>query len=931
MNKDFSMIYEGLNPAQREAVEHIEGPSLIVAGAGSGKTRVLTCRIANILSRGHSASSVLALTFTNKASKEMKSRIAEIVGWESARYLWMGTFHSVFVRFLREYAELIGFPKSFTIYDTSDSKSAVRGCIKELQLDEKDYKPGEMLSKISNAKNNLITATAYSVNQSLLQIDQSSRKPRFCDIYKLYEKRCKQSGAMDFDDILLYTNILVRDNPQVLINLQNRFSFILVDEYQDTNYAQYLIVKKLAQPHGNICVVGDDSQSIYGFRGARIENILNFRKDYPKVREFRLEQNYRSTQTIVKAANSLIARNSVKLTKECFSCGQQGEKIDVISSYTDQEESFLMVSSILSRIYQDKASYGDFAVLYRTNAQSRAVEEALRKRSLPYKIFGGHSFYERAEVKDMLSYLRLLTNKKDDEAFKRVVNVPPRGIGDTTVGRLSAAANSEGVSLWEALLKGDLPAMGIKQASAAKLFTFATLIDGLSKDVSTLNAYDIAIKTLIGSGLMDHLKSDNSVEGRARLDNVEELLNSIKAFVEEKLQGSDTDSYTDSEADSYTDSDADSYTDSDADSYSESATVLGAKSATDLGADSANDSATVLGAKSATDLATDLAANSATDAHTNPYTTGPDFNSPSNSPSNSNSNSTSTSNSNGVNHLIMLPNYLENIALLSAQDENNSPEDSNKISLMTVHTAKGLEFPYVYIIGMEENLFPSGSMMGIPESEMEEERRLFYVGLTRAMNNVTLSYAQSRFRWGSHVNYPPSRFLKEIDPKFLNWSALESEGLGADRNWTRLQSSNSRNSYSRNSYSNNNQSFTGNNRPQQGQQFPGNNRSQNYQTSSGNNRTQQGQQFPDNNQSQNPRTPVGNIHSNRTVPAPKADFKADSISDLKEGQRVEHDRFGLGDVFLIEGEYPNSKATIQFDDWGKKVLLLKFAKLRIVD
>jgi DNA helicase-2/ATP-dependent DNA helicase PcrA len=799
MNKDFSMIYEGLNPAQKQAVEQYEGPSLIVAGAGSGKTKVLTCRIANILSHGYSASSILALTFTNKASREMKNRIAGLVGWDRARNLWMGTFHSVFVRFLREDADLLGFPRSFTIYDTSDSRSAVRNCIKELQLDEKQYKPNEVLARISIAKNNLVTAAAYSVNNTLQQMDIASRKPRIADIYTLYEKRCRQSGAMDFDDILLYTNILIRDNPSVLEKLQKRFSFVLVDEYQDTNYAQYLIVKKLAQFHGNICVVGDDSQSIYAFRGARIENILNFRKDYPQVKEFRLEQNYRSTQTIVKAANSLIAKNSLQLKKECFSSGSMGEKIEVVSAWTDQEEAFLLASSILSRIYSEKASYGDFVVLYRTNAQSRAVEEALRKRSVPYKIFGGHSFYERAEVKDMISYLRLLTNKKDDEAFRRVVNVPPRGLGNTTMTRLSAAANSEGVSMWEAVLKGDLSVMGISASIASKLLAFIGLVEELSSKIASSNAYDIALETLVRTGYMEHLKSDSSVEGRARLDNVEELLNSIKAFVEE---------FTAQEDDKERES---------------------------------QDSGTE-------DLSSGISAD----------------------------------------NRIMLPNYLENIALLSAQDENNAPEDSNKISLMTVHTAKGLEFPYVYVIGMEENLFPSGSMMGIPESELEEERRLFYVAITRAKYNVTLSYAQSRFRWGSHVNYPASRFLKEIDPKFLDWPALESEGLHARAggNWSRISS------------------------------VP----------DGAGGKSHQGFLKHNNGHSSN----VINQSPGRTIPAPAPDFKPDPVSMLKEGQRIEHDRFGYGTIVLMEGEYPSTKATVDFEDWGRKILLIKFAKLRII-
>ena len=446
MKRDFSTIVEGLNCAQKQAVEQFEGPSLIIAGAGSGKTRVLTSRIANILNHGHKASSVLALTFTNKASKEMKERIAGMVGEGLARYLWMGTFHSVFIRFLREDAELLGFPKSFTIYDTSDSRSAIRVCVKELGLDEKMYKPNEVLSRISMAKNNLITAKAYLANGELMQRDAIARKPKIGEVYALYERKCRQAGAMDFDDILLYTNIMIRDFPQVLEKLQQRFSFILVDEYQDTNFSQYWIVKKLSANHRNLCVGGDDSQGIYAFKGATSENILNFRKDYPEAKEFKLEQNYRSTQTIVNAANSLIAKNSNRLNKECFSEAEAGEKIEVIRGYSDQEEAFTVVSSLMNRIYSDRAEYSDFAILYRTNAQSRVVEEALRKRSVPYRIYGGHSFYERQEVKDVLAYMRLLVNPKDDEAFRRVVNVPARGIGDTTMGYLAAAGGGASLS-----------------------------------------------------------------------------------------------------------------------------------------------------------------------------------------------------------------------------------------------------------------------------------------------------------------------------------------------------------------------------------------------------------------------------------------------------------------------------------------------------
>lgn len=820
MNTETSSIFEGLNPAQKQAVEQFEGPSLIVAGAGSGKTKVLTCRIANILSHGHKAGSILALTFTNKASKEMKERIVFLVGYEKARALWMGTFHSIFVRFLREDAELLGFPKGFTIYDTSDSKSAIRSCVKELSLDEKIYKPNEVLSRISMAKNNLITAVNYIANANLVQNDTAARKPRICDIYLLYEKKCKQAGAMDFDDILVNTNILLRDFPQVLDKFRSRFSYILVDEYQDTNYSQYLIVKKLAASHKNICVVGDDAQSIYSFRGARIENILGFKKDYPEAKEFKLEQNYRSTQTIVNAANSLISRNSLQLKKECFSAASVGDKIEVVKAYTDQEEAFLLASSVLAKIYSDKASYKDFAVLYRTNAQSRAVEEALRKRSLPYKIYGGHSFYARAEVKDIMSYLRLLVNKKDDEAFKRVVNVPPRGIGETTVGHLAAAANSAGLSIWEALHNGSLAAMGIKPAAAAKLFEFTSLISELSPKVENTNAYDIAMEVFLRSGYMEYLRSDTTVEGQARVDNAEELLNSIKAFVE--------------------------------DGHTE------------------HTGTQIVG-------------------HTGTQIVCPkDEESP----------------------LALLPNYLENISLMSAIDENNGEEDSNKISLMTVHSAKGLEFSYVFVIGMEENLFPSVNMAA-NESELEEERRLFYVAITRAKIYVTLSYAQSRFRWGSHVNYPPSRFLKEINPKFLSWPALESEGLQKGGSWDRISNTRgfetTRSSVNATDFENS-RNFGNNSR-------------------SFGNEARSGIKNPDTIRP----TEVRPTFTSIPQKAPDPNFRADSISKLKAGQRVEHDRFGYGLLVTLEGDPLNAKAVVDFDSSGKKMLLLKFAKLRVVE
>lgn len=829
MNTEFSIIFEGLNSAQKQAVEQFEGPSLIIAGAGSGKTRVITCRVANILSHGHKAGSVLALTFTNKASKEMKERIASLVGGTLSRNLWMGTFHSVFVRFLREDAELIGFPKSFTIYDTSDSRSAIRNCIRELALDDKIYKPNEVLSRISMAKNNLVTASAYMVNAEIQQRDAAGRKPKIGEIFQLYEKKCRQAGAMDFDDILLYTNILLRDFPEVLEKLRTRFSFILVDEYQDTNFSQYLIVKKLSAGHRNVCVVGDDSQSIYSFRGARIENILNFLKDYPDAKEFKLEQNYRSTQTIVNAANSLITRNSNRLNKECFSTAEAGEKIEIVKGYTDQEEAFTLASSILSTIYANKTEYSDFAVLYRTNAQSRVVEEALRKRSLPYRIYGGHSFYDRSEVKDVMAYMRLLVNPKDDEAFKRAVNVPPRGIGDTTMGNLAAAAGSASVSMWEALHSGNLAAFGIKPAATTRLFDFVKLIEEVALKVKTSNAYDISMEIVLRSGYMTFLKSDSSIEGQARVENVEELFNSIKEFEGDALGGVYEEEYGTSDSGDSTQPDSE---------------------------------------------------------------------------------------------LVLLENFLENISLMSAVDEKFDKEDNNKISLMTVHSAKGLEFPYVYVIGMEENLFPSLNSSS-SESEIEEERRLFYVALTRAKKQITLSYAQSRFRWGANVNYPPSRFLKEIDKKFVNWPAQESEKSPSlnfeqwnapsdDLNYSG-GSAGSSNKFGNKSWKSAGNSSGSSNSGSRGYNSSGSNNSQNNKLS----QVSTGVPAFSNSTSQS---------RSRTSP-----FIPDPVEKLREKMRVEHERFGYGSIFSLEGDVLNMRAVVDFESGGRKTLLLKFAKLRIAE
>lgn len=755
-----------LNSAQAEAVRCIKGPSLIIAGAGSGKTKVLIFKIAYLLDQGVHPGAILALTFTNKASREMKDRISAMVGRDKSVRLWMGTFHSIFVRFLRDNAHLIGFPSSFTIYDASDTRSAIRQCIKELQLDEKIYKPNDVASRISLAKNNLITCGSYANNSSLIEIDKSSSKGRVHEIYSLYSKKCFAAGVMDFDDILLYMNILLRDHPEVCEALQNQFDYILVDEYQDTNYAQYLIIKKLSYNKRNITVVGDDSQSIYGFRGARIKNILNFRKDYPEAKEFRLEQNYRSTRTIVGAANSLISHNTNRLKKECFSEGEMGEKIEVISSYTETDEGSAVASSIIDRIYADKASYADFAILYRTNAQSRIIEEMLRRKNLPYKIYAGHSFYERAEVKDMLAYFRLVVNHHDDESLRRVINVPARGIGETSMNCLAAAASSHSISLWEAIHLSDLESFGLKQAAVNKMKSFTSLIDSFSSKVPVTDAYAIASEITAVSGVISSLRADNSIESQSRLENVEELLNSVNEYVEER-----------------------------------------ARSEKELGNEEP---------------------------------------------------------------LITLQSYLENVSLLTDIDSDDSdPEDRNRIKLMTAHSSKGLEFPYVYIVGMEENLFPSlGSMSS--QDDVEEERRLFYVALTRARKCAAVSFSKSRMKWGQRVNYPPSRFLKEIDDKYFDTSIETQSHVG---------------------------SFVDIDTP----------RTTTHKT-----------------------IIIPRPTFSKTVHTASANFAPDNASDFQKGQRVEHDRFGYGTILSLEGESVNKKAIVDFEIGGKKTLLLKYAKLMII-
>ena len=733
-----------------------------------------------------------------------------MVGEKRARRLCMGTFHSVFIRFLREFSESLGYPSTFTIYDTSDSVSAIKTCLKELQLDDKVYKPKDVLSRISMAKNNLVTASAYRRNTTAIQNDAAAKKPRICDIYELYSAKCKQAGVMDFDDILLNMNILLRDNPVALETIASRFRYIMVDEYQDTNFAQYLILKKLSQAHQNLCVVGDDSQSIYAFRGAKIENILNFKKDYPQHNIFRLEQNYRSTKVIVDAANSVIAKNTARIPKECYSMGDEGDRIRLIKAYTEQEEAVLIASAIANKIYADSAQYQDFAILYRTNAQSRSLEEALRKRNLPYMIYSGNSFFERAEVKDMMAYFKLAVNLNDDESFKRVVNKPARGIGDTSMAALAAAAVQHETSLFKAAFADDLETFGLKSPAVKKIREFCEMMSRLCLRVQKEDAYTVATALAMESGLLMFYKSDTSIEGQARTANVEELLNSVKSYIEER--------------------------------HNEMFEEMQAEGEIAEGVE-----------LTAADLP-----------------------------------------------IVTLGDYLENVSLLSAVDVEEDENGSNKIALMTVHSSKGLEFPYVFVAGLEENIFPSGGWLAT-ESEVEEERRLFYVAMTRAKKVLQLSFAQTRMRNGKHESNQPSRFVREIDPKYIenpitkeDIQSRSNEDDSSSRSWGSGQrfSRTGTNTYGR----------------------------------SGAVVTQKRMPEPIR------RTEPTVVRRVQPVPARVADvdFEPTPILQLRAGQRIEHNRFGYGQIVEISGTPADLKAKIAFDDHGEKILILKYAKIRVI-
>ena len=816
MEEKVNAVFEGLNEEQRNAVSCTEGPVLIVAGAGSGKTRVLTSRIALLLANEVDPARILALTFTKKAAGEMKERIAAMVGDRRARRLVMGTFHAVFVRFLREYAGFLGYPERFVIYDTADSQSAMKACIKELQLDDKVYKPREVLSRISMAKNNLVTPAGYRRNPDLLIADSHSRKPRLCDLYELYQKKLKESGVMDFDDILLNMNILLRDNKDALQAISERFLYIMVDEYQDTNYAQYLILKKLSQLHRNICVVGDDSQSIYAFRGAKIENILNFKKDYPECHLFRLERNYRSTSTIVDAANTLIAHNEGRIDKKCYAVGAQGEKIKILRAYDGQYEAVNIVSEIISRVRSDHAQYNDFAILYRTNSQYRTIESQLRARNIPYRIYSGNSFFDREEIKDMMAYFKLCINPDDNESFRRVVNKPARGIGGVTLNAVEEVARQKSISFYQAA------------RNVPKVRPFCDMIDRLSSLVTVTGAHEMAMRIAEESGLYALYKIDaTSIESLTRVANLNELLDSIVEFEDEQL----------GEAEEFYDLESDP-------------------------------------------------------------------------------------------PLITLDDYIESASLSSNVDVTSDDGDDNKVTLMTVHSAKGLEFSYVFIAGLEENLFPSMSMIA-SKNDLEEERRLFYVAMTRAKKALILSYANTRIRNGKHESNAPSRFIREIDPEYIENPLPDSEfsnsgvvhewgGFGSRYSGGRLNGSHvgadSRGGQGSGRYG----SGSSGNTARYGS-------SGSYGRSSGVSYERRGSR--DGADSRSASTTSASPRP-AVPPVIDPDFKAVPMTELSVGERVEHIRFGAGEILEITGRYPDMKARIRFDDHGEKLLLLKYAKLR---
>ena len=813
-----SKILQGLNRAQYDAVVNYENPSLIIAGAGSGKTRVLTSRIAYMLEQGVKPYNILALTFTNKAAEQMRTRIEQMVG-STARYIRMGTFHSVFSRILRENAERIGYTQSYTIYEPSDCKNLIKTICKEMNLADDKYKPAKVLSRISYAKNCLVTPGAYVANSVYAAEDRQMQMPHFGEVYDTYCRRCKQNGAMDFDDLLLQTNILLRDCPDVLAKYQQLFQYILVDEYQDTNYAQYIIIRRLSQLHGRVCVVGDDAQSIYSFRGAKIENILSFRNDYPTAETFKLEQNYRSTQTIVNAANSVIERNSRRMEKKCFSEGDEGEKIRVVRTYTDREEGDIIANALREQILGSGDAWNEAAILYRTNNQSAVIEQALRRRGIPYRIYKGSSFYDHKEIKDILAYIRLVINPKDDEAFKRVVNYPARGIGDTTVGRIAQLAASQGKSMWESVdaLVAEAATLGdaMQKTIARKVTEFVNLIRSLAAVRAEKNLYDFGLELASRTGILAQYRLENTPEATSAIDNIEELLNSMQLFTEQceaEIRNGEREE-------------------------SEQPTV---------------------------------------------------------------------------------EEWLQNIMLLTDMDNSEEDGSDDKVTLMTVHSAKGLEYKYIYIVGCEENLFPSQRAMETPDG-LEEERRLFYVALTRAKQSAMLSYCEMRFKWGNMEFSSPSRFLQEIDPRYLDCEeelserpARQSEGMGGRMG-----------NFSRGGFGG----------PQPARQRVEERRDgrtaieelrRRFDVRFQQKRAEEGVKRQPDPKLVAPIQPRSTEGLRRVVTTTGG---VATKSRYSAGQRVEHPKFGVGIIQRVDAAGEDNKLVIRFDSVGEKTLMEKFAKL----
>ncbi len=788
MNND---ILSQLNESQREAAACTEGPVMIIAGAGSGKTRTLTYRIAYLISQGVDPFNILALTFTNKAAAEMKERIMKLVGSE-ARNIWMGTFHSVFARILRSEAEKLGYIRTFTIYDTDDSKSAIKQIVKAQNLDPKTYSPSFVLGRISMAKSNLLSPDDYANNPEIMQADKDSHKPMIAEIYKHYNQRLRNAMAMDFDDLLFNMNILLRDFPDVLLKYQNRFKYIMVDEYQDTNYSQYLIVKKLAARLQNICVVGDDAQSIYAFRGANIQNIFNFRRDYPNLHLFKLEQNYRSTKVIVNAANSIIAKNVEQIEKEIWTDNAQGNRITLLRAADERDEGRLIAESIQEAHIGENLDYKSFAILYRTNVQSRAIEESLRRAAIPYRIYQGLSFYGRKEIKDVLAYMRLVVNNYDEESLLRVINYPARGIGQTTLDRVRVAASDNDVAVWTVL--ENLPSWGLGLGSGAtqKIGEFVMMIKRFTAMLPVTNAYDLAKQIVYNSGIVTMLRNDDDPDNPNRIENIEELLNGVQEFCEKEDQFSEEEE-----------------------------------------GDNQNTQNTL----------------------TTPIKT--------------------------------LDQFLQQVLLLTSEDKGED-KDADKVAMMTIHSAKGLEFPFVYVAGMEENLFPS--IMSISSrQELEEERRLFYVAVTRAERQLTLSYAMTRYQYGSSSCQEMSRFVEEIDRKYIEMPQRKS-------------------------------SF-----PKPGELPKAFEGVKGVKWSS---EVEQGFQRKPAAEPPKPRRlkPQSALPKGPTAPNSEAEINA-----IQVGMQVEHAKFGKGKVLSVEGSGSNRKATIFFESAGQKTMMLVYARLKIIE